>query len=108
MNKGPFDESLIFSMEGFETTFLSVAFTATSASSTAITGRKVGDALKGYVLLYATQDCHIRSTSGSSTAVTTDTFLPANIQVPYFISSDNIISVIRSSIDGTLNISPVA
>ncbi len=94
----------IFSIEGFEGTYQSVSFTSASASSTALNvGRTEGTT---YVILYATQDCHIRFTEGSSTALTTDTFLPANIQTAFYITPDHIISVIRSSIDGTLSISP--
>lgn len=94
----------IFSIEGFGGTYQSVSFTAASASSAALNvGRTDGTT---YVILYATQDCHIRFTSGSSTALITDTFLPANIQTPFYILPGHIISVIRSSLDGTLSISP--
>ncbi len=94
----------IFSIETFENTYQSVAFTAASSSSAALNvGRTDGT---NYVLLYATEDCHIRFTKGSSTANLMDTFLPANIQTPFYITPGNIISVIRSSSDGTLHISP--
>ena len=91
-------------MEGFETKYQSVAFTATSASSTAISAGLD----PAYVLLYATQDCHIRSTILGSAALITDTFVPSNTQTPFYITPGNIISVIQDTTSGTLHISPVA
>jgi len=94
----------ILSPEGFEGTHQSVAITDASLSSAPLNvGRTEGTT---YVILFATQDCFIRFTEGSSTAIPTDTFLPANVQTPFYITPGNIISVIQSSFDGTLHISP--
>lgn len=95
----------VFDIGTFEGTYQSVSFTASSASSAALNVSRTEGTT--YVLLYATQDCHIRFTSGSSTAALTDTFLPSNIQTPFYITPGNLISVIRDTVDGTLHISPV-
>ncbi len=101
--KAGFDKTELFTPEDNEGLYQSVAFSAVTASSTAIVeGRSRGD-----VLLFATEDCHIRFTEGASTALATDTFLPANTLVPFSITPGNIISVIRDTLDGTLHISPV-
>lgn len=103
-NKGPFDQSQIFTIETLETKYQSVAYTDTSGSSTAISADLSAPA---YVLLWATTDCHIRSTTGASLAVATDIFLPAFTQTPYVITPGNLISVVRDLASGTLHISPV-
>jgi len=100
MAKELFDQTQIFTPEGNEGLYQSVAIGAATASAANVINRDS-------VLLFATQDCHIRFTDGASTALGTDTFLPASTYVPYSITPGNTISVIRNSADGTLHISPV-
>ena len=76
-----------------------VAFTDTSASSSAITGTNV--------VLTATQPCFVRQ--GATAVVDTDTYIPANVSRPMRITSGVVISVIKPTggTDGTLYISVI-
>jgi len=106
MSKTEFDQSIIFTLKGHEGSYQSVPFTGTSATSASIQGgiRPV------FVLLYADQNCHVRSVDPASSAVATvtDTFLPANVQVHFSFEPGTKVSVISDGVDGTLHVSPVS
>ena len=101
----PFDGAIIYTPEGAEGLYQSIAFLATAVDSTAITTFNTQGVTT--VLLFATQDCHIRSSAAGTAAVATDMFIPASVLIPVAITSGYIISAIRDSADGTLHISPV-
>lgn len=105
MGRVAFDGSEIFTPEGVEGQYQTISFLVTSVT----VANPIRSSKKGItnILLFATQDCHIRSTVGGDAALVTDMFIPANILVPIAITSDNKISAIRDSADGILRISPV-
>ena len=101
MNKSVFDDRQLVTPEGHNGEYQSIAFLVTSVTATnAISNAQA-------VLLFATQDCHVRFSKLAVAAVATDTFIPANIIIPMTISTGNFIAAIRDSADGTLHISPV-
>ncbi len=104
MAKALFDETQIFTSEGGEGLYQPVAFSVTSATSA---NPVIATRQRTQVLLFATQDCHIRFSADGDDALATDTFLPANTYVPFLITPGHKISAIRNSVDGTLHISPV-
>jgi len=112
MPKSKFDQSEIFTLEGHQDTYQSVDFLITSVSSTEIQSKAgVSGAEPLFVLLYATQNCHIRVVPPGQVnpaATMLDTFLPANIQTHFLIPPKSIISAIHDTVDGTLHISPVS
>lgn len=76
---------------------------STTASSAATTNPV--DTQTRYVRLYATQDCHVTSGSGTPTASTANLFLPAG-QPEYFkVNPGERVAAIRSTLDGTLYVS---
>jgi len=76
-----------------------VDYTASAANSSAISGQC------RYVRLYATTDCHISISNPAVTATAAMTPLQAKDFEYYKVSPGNIISVIRSSGNGSLYIS---
>lgn len=104
MPKSLYDERIIFTPEGMEGLYQSVAFTASSATTT--NGIDSGE-VSTQVLLFATQDCHIRASAAGDDALITDTFIPADVLVPFLITRNFKISAIRNATSGTLHISPV-
>ena len=76
-----------------------VDYTASAANSSAISAQC------RYVRLYATTDCHISISNPAVTATAAMTPLQAKDFEYYKVSPSNIISVIRSSGNGSLYIS---
>jgi|TARA_R110002020_G_scaffold252343_1_gene466238 hypothetical protein len=76
-----------------------VDYTASAANSSAISAQC------RYVRLYATTDCHISISNPAVTATAAMTPLQAKDFEYYKVSPGNIISVIRSSGNGSLYIS---
>ena len=76
-----------------------VDYTASAANSSAISGQC------RYVRLYATTDCHISISNPAVTATAAMTPLQAKDFEYFKVSPGNIISVIRSSGNGSLYIS---
>jgi threonine aldolase len=76
-----------------------VDYTGTAANSSAISAHV------RYVRLYATTDCHISISNPAVTATAAMTPLQAKDFEYYKVSPGNIISVIRSSGNGSLYIS---
>ncbi len=79
-----------------------VDYTASAANSSAISGQC------RYVRLYATTDCHISISNPAVTATAAMTPLQAKDFEYYKVSPGNIISVIRSSGNGSLYISELS
>jgi len=104
MSKALFDETQIFTPEGGEGLYQSIDFLVASVTSA---NPIVATRQRTQVLLFATQDCHVRFSLGGDDALVTDTFVPASIYVPFLITPGHKISAIRDSADGTLHISPV-
>jgi hypothetical protein len=79
-----------------------VDYTASAANSSAIS-----DQVR-YVRLYATTDCHISISNPAVTATAAMTPLAAKDYEYYKVAPGNIISVIRSSGNGSLYISELS
>ena len=79
-----------------------VAYTATAATRSAFS-----DEVR-LVRLYATSDCHISISNPAATATTSMTPLAAKDYEYYKVAPGNIISVIRSSGNGSLYISELS
>ena len=79
-----------------------VDYTASAANSSAISAQC------RYVRLYATTDCHISISNPAVTATAAMTPLQAKDFEYYKVSPGNIISVIRSSGNGSLYISELS
>jgi hypothetical protein len=78
-----------------------VAFTGTSAQSTAISG---GSGPFELVMLVGTQDCHFVE-GDDPTATTSNQLLPANCPMVFKIDTGNKLAVIQNSASGNLYIS---
>jgi len=76
-----------------------VDYTGTAANSSAISGQV------RYVRLYATTDCHVSINNPAVTATASMTPLQAKEAEIFKVSPGNIISVIRTSGNGSLYIS---
>ena len=79
-----------------------IDYTASAANSSAISAQC------RYVRLYATTDCHISISNPAVTATAAMTPLQAKDFEYYKVSPGNIISVIRSSGNGSLYISELS
>ena len=79
-----------------------VDYTGTAANSSAISGQI------RYVRLYATTDCHVSINNPAVTATASMTPLQAKEAEIFKVSPGNIISVIRTSGNGSLYISELS
>jgi hypothetical protein len=79
-----------------------VDYTGTAANSSAISGQV------RYVRLYATTDCHVSINNPAVTATASMTPLQAKEAEIFKVSPGNIISVIRTSGNGSLYISELS
>lgn len=80
--------------------YQSVSFTGSAAA----TANAVGGQIRS-VVLYATEDCHIRFGQGSPAATATDCFLPKDTYALFPIQGGEKVSAIQNTTAGTLHVS---